>query len=265
MLYFDVLNKLKSIEVKRQKKLQKEFSDKVFKTYFTKKIGNPYPDSLIGNFVDFYSLIKAVSMLPFSIKNKSILSMCSGDAPEGEYLYSCGAKVTVTDISSEAIKAAKRRCPQLKGVVADSENLPFNNNSFDLVLVRHGLHHLAHPYKGLDEMHRIGGKGFIFIEAQRNFITKILIKLGFAEEYEESGNFVYRFTRREVVEFMNKNKIKNYKILTFWVYHFEFLTQQVYPRLNNKIALFVFKFLFFLFNFIFGYLGNSMVVVALKE
>ena len=259
-----MLKKLKSLPSNKQKKLQKDFSDKVFKTYFTDKLGNPYPDSLIGNFVDFYSLMKAVSMLPFGIKNKTILSICSGDGPEGEYLYHKGAKVTVTDISSEAIKAAKRRCPSLKGVVADSENLLFKDNSFDLVLVRHGLHHLAHPYKGIEEMYRIGKRGFVFIEAQRNFITKILIKLGLAEEYEASGNFVYRFTRGEVKEFMKQKRIKSYKISTFWVYHFEFLTQKVYPKLDNMLAFTVFKAFFFFFNYIFGYLGNSMVVVALK-
>lgn len=256
--------KIKSLSSKNQKKLQRDFSDRVFKTYFTEKLGNPYPDSLIGNFVDFYSLTKAISMLPYGIKNKTILSICSGDGPEGEYLYHKGAKVTVTDISPEAIKAAKRRCSALRGVVADSENLPFKDNSFDLVLVRHGLHHLANPYKGIDEMIRVGKKGFVFIEAQRNFITKILIKLKLAEEYEASGNFVYRFTREEVKDYMKRKKIKNYKISTFWVYHFEFLAQKIYPKINNDAAFIVFKSLFLFFNYIFGYFGNSMVVVALK-
>lgn len=249
----------------RQKRLQKIYMDDIFKSRFKNGSGSPYPDSLIGNFVDYYSLKKAVSMLPFAVKDISVLSICCGDGPEGEFLYKLGADVTVSDFSPEAVKAAKRRCKYLKGVVADAEDLPFKDNSFDLVIVRHGLHHIPHPFKGLDEMNRVSKKGFIFIEAQRNFVTKLLIRFKLAEEYEESGNFVYRFTRGEVKQFMNDKKISNYKISTFWAYHFEFLTQHIYPRLNFKLAYYLFVFFFYLFNFVFGYLGNSMVVVAVKE
>ena len=174
----------------RQKLLQRYYMDDIFKSRFKDGQDPPYPDTLIGNFVDYFSVMKSVAMLPFSVKGKSILSICCGDGPEGEYLYKLGAKVTVSDYSPEAVKAAIRRCKNLKGVVADAEDLPFKDNSFDLVYVRHGLHHIPHPFKGLDEMNRVGRDGFVFIEAQRNFITKILIRLQLAEEYEDSGNFV---------------------------------------------------------------------------
>ena len=252
------------MDATKQKLLQKKYSDKIFKSYFTKGEG-PYRDSLIGNFVDYYTLKKAISLLPFNIKNMRVLSICSGDGPEGEYLYKLGAKVVVTDISAEAVKAAKRRCPYLKGVVADSENLPFKDKSFDLVLVRHGLHHLANPYRGIYEMNRVSKKGFVFIEAQKNFITKILIKLKLVLEYEESGNFVYRFTRDEIKKFMEDININNYKISTSWSYHVDFLTEHVYPQFDNKVFFKIFTFFFYLFNFIFGYFGNSIVVVAFKD
>jgi len=257
------MQKRKALSTDKQKRLQEKFSDNIFKSYFKNGEG-PYRDSLIGNFIDYISLKEAVSLLPFNVKNMTVLSICSGDGPEGEYLFDLGAKVTVTDISKEAIKAAKRRCPGLKGVVADSENLPFKDKSFDLVLVRHGLHHLANPYKGIHEMNRISKKGFVFIEAQRNFITKILIKLKFILEYEEPGNYVYRFTRKEIKEMMKELKIENYQILTSWCYHMDFLTEHVYPRFDNKPSFMIFKMLFYLFNFVFGYFGNSLIVVALK-
>lgn len=249
----------------KQKLLQRTYMDDIFKSRFKGGSGSPYPDSLIGNFVDYYSVQKAVSMLPFSVRKMSVLSICCGDGPEGEFFYKLGAKVTVSDFSSEAVKSAIRRCKYLKGVVADAEDLPFKDKSYDLVLVRHGLHHIPHPFKGLDEMGRVGRKGFIFIEAQRNFITKVLIRLKLAEEYEESGNFVYRFTRKEVEDYLERKKIKSYKISTFWVYHFEFLSQHIYPHLNNKFVFGIYLLLFYSFNFLFGYLGNAMVVVALKE
>ena len=249
----------------KQKFYQKIYMDNVFKSRFRDGSKTFYKESLIGNFMEYYTLKEAVSLLPFKVKNKTVLSICCGDGAEGEYLYKLGAKVTVSDFSLEAVKAAKRRCKYLRGVVADAENLPFRDKSFDLVIVRHGLHHIPYPYKGLLEMNRISKRGFVFIEAQRNFITKILIKLNLALEYEESGNFVYRFTRDEIRKFMRDIKIPNYKISTSWVYHFEFLTQHIYPHFNNKISFAIFASLFYLFNFIFGYFGNSLVVVAIKE
>ncbi|KKQ95037.1 MAG: Methyltransferase type 11 [Candidatus Woesebacteria bacterium GW2011_GWA1_39_11b] len=253
-------------DMSKQKRLQKKFADNVFKSYFLKgKKEGPYVDSLIGNFIENYTLDKVTRLLPFSIKDLKILSMCGGDGFEGEYLYKLGAEVTVSDISPEAVKAIKRGRPFLKGVVADSENLPFKNGSFDLVLVRHGLHHLEHPYKGIYEMNRIGKKGFVFIEAQRNFITKILIKLKIALEYEAPGNYVYRFTRGEIKKLMKRLKIKNYKVTSSWNYHIDFLTEHVYPRLNNNFFFSIFLLLFYFFNFLFGYFGNSIVVVALKD
>ncbi len=254
----------KMVSATEQKKLQKNFSDDVFRSYF-KNGQKPYIDSLIGNFIDYYTLEKAISLLPFRIKGMKVLIICSGDGPEGEHLYKQGAKVVVSDISPEAIKAAKRRCPHLKGVVADSENLPFEDNSFDLALVRHGLHHLASPYKGIYEMNRVGKRGFVFIEAQKNFITKILIKLRLAQEYEASGNYVYRFTRKEIRNLMRRLKIRNYIISTSWCYHIDLLTEHVYPRFNNKISYLIFTSLFYIFNSIFGYYGNSLIVVALKD
>jgi ubiquinone/menaquinone biosynthesis C-methylase UbiE len=249
----------------KQKYYQKIYMDNIFKSRFRDGSKSFYKESLIGNFIEYYTLKEALSLLPFKVRNMVVLSICCGDGFEGEYLHRLGARVTVSDFSPEAVKAARRRCKYLRGVVADAENLPFKDNSFDLVLVRHGLHHIPHPYKGLSEMNRISKKGFVFIEAQRNFITKIFINLKLASEYEESGNFVYRFTRDEIKKFMKRINVNNYKISTSWCYHVDFLTEQIYPRFNSKITLLVFTLLFSFFNSLFGYFGNSMVVVALKN
>ncbi len=245
------------------KKLQKEHSDQAYKIHFLKGWCPP-EKTLIGDFIDYYPLEKAISLLPFSLKGKTVLNICCGNGFEAEYLVGLRAKVTVSDISPEAVKAARRRCRQIKGVVADAENLPFKDKSFDLVVVRAGLHHLPDPHRGIFEMDRVSRKGFIFIEAQRNFITKILIKLGLAEEYEESGNYVYRFTREEIHQLMKKLKIKDYKIETVWCRYASLLHKRIYSHFDNKFWLFLFELFFFAFNRIFDYWGNTIIVVALK-
>lgn len=251
--------------VTKQKAEQKHYSDTAYKNYFKAGWKEPYPKSLIGNFVDYYQLNKVISSLPFTIKGLKVLSINCGDGFEAEYLYKKGANVTVTDISPEAVKAAKRRCSKLKGKAADSENLPFKDSSFDLVLVRDGLHHLPHPFKGMSEMNRVSKFGFIMIEAQKSFITNILIKTGIALEYEVSGNYVYRFTRQEINNQMSKMGIKRYSIFTLWCYHVDFLSKYIYPIFNKKVWLNIFSFIFHVFNYVFGYYGNSMIVIALKD
>jgi len=252
------------LSVDEIKERQKEHSDEAYKSRF-RKGWQSLKESFIGDFINYYPLKKAISLLPFSLRGKTVLNICCGDGFEAEYLVKLGAKVTVSDISSEAVKAAKRRCPQVKGVLADAENLPFKDENFDLVIVRAGLHHLPNPDKGISEMDRVSKQGFIFIEAQKNFITKILIEIGLAEEYEESGNYVYRFTRKEIKTMMKKLKIRNFRIETVWCRYVEFLDKKIYPFLNNKFCLLVFKLFFFTFNSIFGYWGNTLTVVAWKH
>jgi len=252
------------MDPKKQKKLQKAYSDRAYKSYF-RKGWQPPVSVLIGDFINYYPLKKAISLLPFSLKGKTVLNICCGDGFEAEYFVKLGAKVTVSDISEEAVKAARRRCSKVKGVVADAENLPFKDESFDLIIIREGLHHLPNPYKGIAEITRVSRRGFIFIEAQKNFITKILIKLGLAEEYEESGNYVYRFTRKEIHGLMQRLWVRNYIIKTIWCRHAAFLYKGVYLFFNNKFWLVIFKFFFFSFNTLFSRWGNTLIVAGWKD
>lgn len=252
------------------KELQKKYTDQKYadrtnKVLFRKE-SQQSELSLIGNFIDYLPLKKAISLYPFTLKQKKVLDICCGNGFEAEFLVKMGAQVTVSDISEEAIKAAKRRCKwAIKGAVADAEKLPFKSGSFDLTIAHAGLHHLPNPHRGISEMARVSRTGFIFVEAQKNCITQILIKLGFAEEYEESGNYVYRFSRKEIHKVMKKIQIKDYKIVAMWCRYCEVLNKNVYPSFNNRYWFIFFKFIFLTFNKLFGYWGNTLIVVGLKD
>jgi len=154
----------------------------------------------------------------------------------------------------------------VKVLVADAMSLPFKDNEYDLVWVNDGLHHLDRPFQGLNEMNRVGRCGFVFLEAQRTFLTPLLVKLGIMEDYEEvEGNYVYRFTRKEVGKFMRAKKIGNYKIFTSWCQNIDWFNKHIYNHLDNRMGLALFKFLFYNFNFLFGYFGNSLIGVAIKD
>ena len=78
------------------------------------------------------------------------------------------AGITGLDISSEMLKVARDKTslfrPEIKLLEGDSENLPFENHSFDVVTVAFGVRNFEDLDKGLSEMFRVlvpGGSVYI--------------------------------------------------------------------------------------------------------
>jgi len=101
------------------------------------------------------------------------------------------------DISSEMInvqkqKLAKRKLDHLiKPQVADGENIPFDTDTFDIVMTAFGVRNFENLEKGLQEMHRVlndGGMALIleFSSPQKSpfkqlynfYFTRILPRIG---------------------------------------------------------------------------------------
>jgi SAM-dependent methyltransferase len=99
--------------------------------------------------------------------------------------------------------------------VADAENLPYEDESFDLVLVSAALHHCASPHRALLEMYRVARRALLALEARDSALMRLAQRLGLVDEYELTAvaandfraggvrnsaipNYVYRWTEREV-------------------------------------------------------------------
>jgi SAM-dependent methyltransferase len=97
----------------------------------------------------------------------------------------------------------------------DAEDLPFEDESFDLVVVSAGLHHCRSPHRALLEMYRVARGAAVALEARDSLLMRLAARLGAVDEYEltavaandfRSGgvrntaipNYVYRWTEREV-------------------------------------------------------------------
>ena len=93
---------------------------------------------------------------------------------------------------------------------------------------------------------------------------KLLVKIKLIEKVEKSGNYVYRFTRREMKKIFNSMFINDIKIHTEWYQYISFCHKKLYPYLDNKFGFFIFKFFLFLFNLFFGYWGNNFIMVVKK-
>lgn len=83
------------------------------------------------------------------------------------------------------------RCSYLK---ENSECLTITSRSFDLVICKEGIHHLARPVLGIYEMLRVARDAVLVIEPADTVIGRLLEKIGLASIYEtnQSGNIRYR-------------------------------------------------------------------------
>jgi len=87
----------------------------------------------------------------------SILDVACGDGYGSFKLQQEGYIVTGTDISEKMIELAKRRgetC-KLKFLKADMMNLPFEDQSFDAIMLINGIEWTENPLKAINEIHRV--------------------------------------------------------------------------------------------------------------
>jgi len=104
-----------------------------------------------------------------------------------------GAKVTAADISWPNVKVAYRVAEleelPIELLIANAEQLPFADNSFDVVVSSHVLEHLPDVTKGLMELHRVA-RGLVLIAMPTCFNPAAWALLG--------GDSYWKVTRRSL-------------------------------------------------------------------
>lgn len=111
-------------------------------------------------YLDSFEKGEVIKMLG-DIKGKKVLDVGAGTGRLSLDLLSAGATVTAVDVSEEMLKLLKRKNARIETVVGDAENLPFSNNTFDIVTAAFLVVHLKDPSKFFDEVYRVlksGGK-----------------------------------------------------------------------------------------------------------
>jgi demethylmenaquinone methyltransferase/2-methoxy-6-polyprenyl-1,4-benzoquinol methylase len=96
------------------------------------------------------------------------LDLCCGTGDIAFALARCGAETTGLDFSPEMLEVAESRrrkanrksqIANLKFLEGDAQQIPFPDNSFDIVTVGYGLRNLTGWERGLDEMFRVARPG----------------------------------------------------------------------------------------------------------
>ena len=164
---------------------------------------------------------KAINKL--SNKPKTILDIATGT---GDFAVSAAkytkAQITGIDISQKMLNVGIKKIAKKKLTnriilkKADSENLPFSDNSFDAITAGFGVRNFENLNKGLDEIYRVlNTNGIVAIlepSSPKNFPLKQLYKIYFHHILPTIGSWVskdknaYKYLPDSVDEFPSGNE-----------------------------------------------------------
>ncbi len=113
---------------------------------------------------------KALRCIPFK-SSDSILDVGCGTGSGLRFLSQKGVKkLTGIDLSPEMIKRARQKLPkEVTLKVASVEQLPFPDNSFDMVVNTEAFHHFPEPKAAIKEMARVLKKEGLLCISDVNF------------------------------------------------------------------------------------------------
>ena len=199
---------------------------------------------------------------PFINKNEKWLTIGDGRyGSEAAWLKRNGLYSHSTDLHTNLLDLAHKR-----GIIdsfskENAEELNFDSNSFDYVLIKETLHHLPRPWLAIYEAYRVCKKGVIIIEPNdsypyshlikkifikfKNFLKRFLRKKVYKDEYgfEEVGNFIYSINFRELEKFLlgiHKTQIAFNNINDHYFENIEYISIKS-KKLKEKIVLFKLK------------------------
>lgn len=152
---------------------------------------------------------KMISLINAEKLRGKILDNGCGIGILGDFLPQ--ADLTGSDISPIMLAKAKNKIKKL--ALADSENLPFDNNYFEVVFTRSLLHHLPSPSQGVAECYRVlkpGGQ-IVFQDTLMSIFSYLPRKIANwqGEHFSETHK---NFKRKEIIALVGE-KFKIDKIL----------------------------------------------------
>ena len=122
------------------------------------------------------------------------LVVCGGVGGEGTVLADAGFReVTNSDIAPSALDICRERDARLTPLELNAESIALADGSYDVVLVQDGLHHLARPVAGFNEMLRVARAAVVVIEPYESLVGKL-----FGQTWEKQGDattYVFRWNQ----------------------------------------------------------------------
>ncbi|MFX1310352.1 MAG: class I SAM-dependent methyltransferase [Promethearchaeota archaeon] len=219
-----------------------------------RKINNRRP-SIEG--LDDHKIAKAFEKMnktpPFKILRKRVISEIKKLNPSGIILdLGCGTgnliikiakafpgtEIIGIDISSEVLDIAKLNVEKkvmnqfVKFKVGSAEDLPFPNESINLIISSLSLHHWLDPSRALKEIYRVLSKNgtCLIFDFRRNsrkffyglltFATYIVVPKALKEIKEPLGSLIASYTANEVIRIVEQSPFKTVKIKPYLAWMF---------------------------------------------
>jgi len=194
-----------------------------------------------------------------------VLIVCGGVGGEGTFLANQGFRdVTVSDFSQKSLHLCRRFDERLQTSFQDAENLGLESDSYDLVLVQDGLHHLPRPVLGFTEMLRVSRKAVVVIEPHLSAVGKLL-----GTEWETSHgevNYVFRWNQ-SILEQATRSYLRSertyVKAIRLWDHNVQ--VRKVVRKVPPKYRLRAAKMIYQLLAVLLPGMGNMMVGVIVKD
>lgn len=103
-----------------------------------------------------------------NLEGKKVLDIGCGTGRLIPELKHRGGEVVAADLSAKMLNLTSKKFPGVKTVVADIDDLPFEDESFDMVIAMFVVVHLGDLRRAFDEVYRVLKNGGVFILSNIN-------------------------------------------------------------------------------------------------
>jgi ubiquinone/menaquinone biosynthesis C-methylase UbiE len=120
-----------------------------------------------------------------------------------------GKKLEGVDNFDDAITIGTKTFPNLSLKKADIYNLPYKDNSFDMVLCNEVLEHLERPQDALDELRRVSSKYLLLsVPHEPWFQLANFFRGRHVTRFGNHPEHIQHWTKNEFIKMIKKHKLK---------------------------------------------------------